>query len=264
MAQATYRVARYMAKPTNMVMKAAQRILIYLLRTAELGVTYGGGKPTDGVIEAMHKTAGGERAGLGEGGVAQALSDANWEPDGPSITGHCLMMHGGALSWTSKKQASTSLSSMEAETFAAAAAVAEVMWARGLLGELGWPQLQPTNLWIDNTGAVAVANDAASIGRSRHIARRSRFLLEAYARGIIRARHLAGDAQAADLLTKPLDRKRFVALRTYLMNSDAQVSAEDYRAKAEGGAMRGGPTKFNERKPSSGLACAGSSSAGRR
>ena len=118
--------------------------------------------------------------------------------------------------------------------------------------------------WIDNTGAVAVANDAASIGRSRHIARRSRFLLEAYARGIIRARHLAGDAQAADLLTKPLDRKRFVALRTYLMNSDAQVSAEDYRAKAEGGAMRGGPTKFNETKPSSGLACAGSSSAGRR
>ena len=31
--------------------------------------------------------------------------------------------------------------------------------------------------------------------------------------------------QAADLLTKPLDRKRFVALRRYLMNTDAMVEA---------------------------------------
>ena len=144
------------------------------------------------------------------------------------------------------------------------AAVAEVMWARGLLGELGWPQLQPTNLWIDNTGAVAVANDAASIGRSRHIARRSRFLLEAYAQGVIKARHLAGDAQAADLLTKPLDRKRFAALRAYLMNSDAQVSVGKGDGKTEDGTLRSGLNENNETKSSSELACAGSSSTGRR
>ena len=153
---------------------------------------------------------------------------------------------------------------MEAETFAAAAAVAETMWVRGLLGELGWPQLQPTNLWIDNTGAVAVANDAASIGRSRHIARRSRFLLEAYAQGVIKARHLAGDAQAADLLTKPLDRKRFAALRAYLMNSDAQVSVGKGDGETEDGTLRSGLNENNETKSSSELACAGSSSTGRR
>ena len=40
--------------------------------------------------------------------------------------------------------------------------------------------------------------------------------------------------QAADLLTKPLDRKRFVSLRRYLMNTDAMVEAplEDTAAHA--------------------------------
>ena len=159
------------------------------------------------------------------------------------------MFCGAALGWTSKKQPSTALSSMEAETFAAAAAVAEVIWQRGLLTELGYVQLQPTNLWIDNTGAVAVANDAGSIGRSRHIARRSRFLLEAHAAGLIKAKHLAGDAQAADMLTKPLDRKRFVALRTYLMNTDAQVNVSE--------GMDPGSNL-------SSVACAGSSTTSRR
>ena len=217
------------------------------------------------MLEAMLKASGARGSeGLSEGGVMQALSDANWEHDGPSITGHCTMFCGAALGWTSKKQQSTALSSMEAETFAAAAAVAETMWVRGLLGELGWPQLQPTNLWIDNTGAVAVANDAASIGRSRHIARRSRFLLEAYAQGVIKARHLAGDAQAADLLTKPLDRKRFATLRSYLMNSDAQVSVGKGDGKTEDGTLRSGLNENNYTKSSSELACAGSSSTGRR
>ena len=72
---------------------------------------------------------------------------------------------------------------------------------------------------------MAVAGDAKSMGRSKHIARRSRFLQEAQARRQLRCRHIAGDVQAADLLTKPLDRKRFVALRRYLMNVDAMVEA---------------------------------------
>ena len=63
--------------------------------------------------------------------------------------------------------------------YAASAAAAEVLWARGLMGELGAPQLEPTTLWVDNKGAVAIANDRASVGRSRHIARRAHFLLEA-------------------------------------------------------------------------------------
>ena len=72
---------------------------------------------------------------------------------------------------------------------------------------------------------MAVAGDARSLGRSKHIARRSQFLIEAQGRRQIKCRHISGDVQAADLLTKPLDRKRFVSLRRYLMNTDAMVEA---------------------------------------
>ena len=105
----------------------------------------------------------------------------------------------------------------EAETFAASAAAAEVLWARGLMGELGAPQLEPTTLWVDNKGAVAIANDRASVGRSRHIARRAHFLLEAAASGAIRLQWLSTSAMVADILTKPLDARRFATLRDTMM-----------------------------------------------
>ena len=52
-AQAVYRAARHMSKPTRAVMGAAQRVMLYLLRTAPLGLTFGGAG-TDGVLQAMH------------------------------------------------------------------------------------------------------------------------------------------------------------------------------------------------------------------
>ena len=70
-----------------------------------------------------------------------------------------------------------------------------------------------------------MAGDARSLGRSKHIARRSQFLIEAQGRRQIKCRHISGEVQAADLLTKPLERKRFVSLRRYLMNTDATVDA---------------------------------------
>ena len=109
----------------------------------------------------------------------EGCSDSNWEL-GTSVTGFALLLGGAAVAWTSKKQASVALSSSEAETYAAAAAAAELLWARGLLGELGWPQLAPTRLWVDNSGALNLAQNAESLGRSRHIARRANFLQMAH------------------------------------------------------------------------------------
>ena len=88
-------------------------------------------------------------------------------------------------------------------------------------------------LWVDNSGAVAIASDAASIGRSRHIARRANFCLEANAGGAVRQRWLSTEANVADVLTKPLDRKRFIKLRGYMMNHDAQQENETKRGGGE-------------------------------
>ena len=45
------------------------------------------------------------------------------------------------------------------------------------------------------------------------------FLQDMHESGEIEPRHLPGEDTCADALTKPLDKKRFVRLREYLMNS---------------------------------------------
>ena len=54
------------------------------------------------------------------------------------------------------------------------------------------------------------------------------------------------------------------ALRAYLMNSDAQVSVGKGDGETEDGTLRSGLKENNDTKSSSELACAGSSSTGRR
>ena len=179
------------------------------------------------------------------------ISDANWET-ARSCTGFVVMLNMCAVAWAAKKQPATALSSTEAETYAAAAAAAETVWARGLMAELGYGQPQPTTLWVDNTGAAAIANDAGSVGRSRHIARRANFLLDMHERGEIETRHMPGEDTVADTLTKPLEKKKFIRLREYLLNMRGRASelcatgatvrkkvADGYRRIADAGAPRG-------------------------
>ena len=86
------------------------------------------------------------RAGL------QGWSDASWEAFSPSITGHVQFVNGGPVAWSSKKQPSTSLSSAEAETYAAASGAAEVVWVRGLLADMGMPMA-----WCDGNDTMSPA-----------------------------------------------------------------------------------------------------------
>ena len=67
------------------------------------------------------------------------FSDADWAAnvnDRRSISGYVFMLSGGAISWSSKKQGSTALSSTEAEYIAGAHAATEAIWLRTFLSEL--------------------------------------------------------------------------------------------------------------------------------
>ena len=56
----------------------------------------------------------------------ESLSDSDWST-GKSISGFILLLALGAIMWASKKQAVTSLSSAEAEYYAASACGAEIL-----------------------------------------------------------------------------------------------------------------------------------------
>jgi len=73
--------------------------------------------------------------------------DADWAnklSDQSLTSGYVYQLVGGAISWSSKKQSSIALSSMEAEYITGAHAAKEAIWLRQLLAELRLPDDDPT------------------------------------------------------------------------------------------------------------------------
>jgi hypothetical protein len=80
------------------------------------------------------------------------------------------MFLGNALiSWRCKKQYRVSKSSTEAEYRAMSTVCSEIVWLRGLLEELVFPQTTPTPLHADNTSVIQIATNPVFHERTKHI-----------------------------------------------------------------------------------------------
>ena len=120
-------VSQYNSNPSHTHEAAVKRILKYLNGTKDWGITYNGKNSTlklEGYSDADH--------GSGE--------------DRKSISGYIFILAGGAVSWSSKKQSTTALSSTEAEYMALLQAAKEVIWIQQLLSDLGRNSEDKTSL----------------------------------------------------------------------------------------------------------------------
>lgn len=84
------------------------------------------------------------------------------------------------VSWKSKKQGRVSKSSTESEYRDMSSACSEIIWLRGLLGELGFPQVEPTPLHADNTRAIQIAVNPVFHEHTKHIEVDCHSIREAY------------------------------------------------------------------------------------
>ena len=75
----------------------------------------------------------------------------------------------GSFLSRSKKQTITADSSTVAEFIAAHLATKEIMWARTLLAELGYPQINPTILYEDNMSTIAMINNECNSQKTKHV-----------------------------------------------------------------------------------------------
>jgi hypothetical protein len=99
----------------------------------------------------------------------------------------------------------------------------EIIWFRQLLTELGFPQLDPTPVFEDNSSAITIATKwSGNSKRTKHFGIRIHFLLEQYNSSVIDLVHLSSDLQIADILTKPLSTDQFLRLRDLLLGSHLQ------------------------------------------
>jgi hypothetical protein len=85
-----------------------------------------------------------------------------------SITGYRILLGSSPIPWKSKKRATISRSSTEAELLALATTTAEIIWLRWLLADLGVSCDTPP-LLCDNMGTIQISHDPVKHELTKHI-----------------------------------------------------------------------------------------------
>ena len=138
----------------------------------------------------------------------KAFSDSDWAADivdRKSYTGSAVYVGNSLISWTSKKQPIVSLSSCEAEYIAAAETVKSILSVRSIIKELTTLN-EPIELYLDNTGAAAIAQKDLNNQRTKHIDVRFHFIREWVQSGTIKVLKVHTTKNVADIFTKSLPR----------------------------------------------------------
>ena len=191
---------RHMQRTASVHMAAAKRILRFLRGTSSDGIIYGKHGRREPVIV--------------------GFCDADYAGDEDtrrSTTAYVFMLGGAAVSWASKLQPTVALSSAEAEYMALSAGVQEAIHLRQLMADLGFPQREPTTVYEDNQGCIALSENPVMHKRTKHIDVRHHFIRERLESGEVALRYVATQNQLADLLTKALNRDVFQRLRSVVM-----------------------------------------------
>jgi len=125
------------------------------------------------------------------------------------MSGFIAMLNGSPVVWGSKKQASTSLLSIEAKFIASTSATQELIWLRGLLSSINYLSHTTTTLLIDNQEVISLIKNSFSSKHSKHIELCYYFICEKFADGTIAAKYISTNKQLANSFTKALTGIKF-------------------------------------------------------
>lgn len=122
------------------------------------------------------------------------------------------------LSWSSKKQKSVALSTIEAEYMALSEATKEIIYLRKLLTHMKFKCFveNETILYCDNQSAIALCKNSVHHACSKHIDIRYHFSCEAQERGEIKVKYLSTSQMIAGMLTKSLPKIKHVRCVEYI------------------------------------------------
>ncbi|GJX67315.1 retrovirus-related pol polyprotein from transposon TNT 1-94 [Tanacetum coccineum] len=112
------------------------------------------------------------------------------------------------VGWSSKKQDSMTLSSVEAEYVSLSACCTQVIWMRTQLTDYGF-HFNKIPIYCDSTSTIAISDNPIQHSRTKHIAVRYHFIKEHVEKGTIKLYFIKTDYQLADLFTKALPADRF-------------------------------------------------------
>nr|GEZ13540.1 retrovirus-related Pol polyprotein from transposon TNT 1-94 [Tanacetum cinerariifolium] len=112
------------------------------------------------------------------------------------------------VSWSSKKQDYTSMSSAKAKYVSLSACCAQVLWMRTQLTNYGF-YFNKIHMYCDSKAAIAISCNPVQHSRTKHINVRYHFIKENVKKGIVELFFVGTEYQLADMFTKSLPEERF-------------------------------------------------------
>ncbi|GJT77799.1 retrovirus-related pol polyprotein from transposon TNT 1-94 [Tanacetum coccineum] len=203
---ATFVCARYQARPMVKHLKEVKRIFRYLRQSYNMGLWY----PKDFGFELI------------------AYSDADHagcKDDCKSTSGRLQFQGGKLVSWSSKKQDYTAMSTVEAEYISLSACYAQVIWMRTQLLDYGYKYNQ-ISLYYDSKSAIAISCNPVQHSKTKHIDIRYHFIKEHVEKGTVELYFVGTEYQLADLFTKALPKEHF----EYLVHRIVIIMAQQQHA----------------------------------
>ena len=171
------KLSQYSLNPSETHYKAVRQLYLYLRATSTDGIYYWRKHPQNtlpigddpfpkpSIYESTFQPT--PDIGRLEAGV-----DATWGNDSEhrkSVSGYALMLSGGCVLYKTRYQPTVALSSTESEFTAACDAAKSILYVRSILEEIHIPQPNATVLYIDNNGALLMANAQQPTRRTRHL-----------------------------------------------------------------------------------------------
>ena len=112
------------------------------------------------------------------------------------------------VSWSSRKQDCTALSTTEAEYVSLSTCCAQVLWMRTHLTDYGFT-FDKIPMYCDSKSAIAISCNPVQHSKTKHIRVRYHFIKEHVEEGTVELFFVKTEYQLADLFTKALPKERF-------------------------------------------------------
>jgi hypothetical protein len=138
------------------------------------------------------------------------------------MSGYIMLLNGGPISWSARKQPLITLSTAEAEYIALTSVIRELLYLQLLIAELYSPPSLPIPIYCDNQVAIALASNGNFQSRTKHINLQYHFIYSHIRSGTFKLYYCPSKDNVADSFTKASAHTRLQKLRSQMSLACAQ------------------------------------------
>ena len=135
--------------------------------------------------------------------------------DRRTFSANLFTLGSSVVSWSSTKQATTSLSTSKTEYIATSSADCQAVWLSRVLADLQQEQRGETEIFCDNNKTISMTKNSTLHSRTKHIDIRYHFICDMVAKEEILLEYCSKQEQLADVLTKASSEEKFCYFRGF-------------------------------------------------